>query len=287
MRTRVLVGVLIAIGFLFLCWLDWHRGGFPWGTSALYVAGTWAGMREYLRLQNAGGAKLPVEFTGALAAALAVAVILEFWKARPLGPADMPLGEALLLGIMILFMCAEVVRGEPERFRDLAVLFLGFFYIWVLGTYSMKIRHLPAIGEAAFVWWIVVSKGTDAMAYFTGKAIGRHKLIPKVSPAKTIEGSMGGLVLGCAMGLVVWKIFPSLQRELPLAWFIPVSLLVQVVGQFGDLAESLMKRSVAVKDSSKLLPGMGGVLDVIDCLLLSAPVAYTALILAIKLRSHF
>ncbi|MBI2923296.1 MAG: phosphatidate cytidylyltransferase [Planctomycetes bacterium] len=286
MRTRVIAGVLIAVGFLALCGLDYRRGGFPWGISCLFVVGIWAGMREYLRLQNAGGAKLPVEFAAALAAALAVAVILEFWKARPLGPADMPIGEVLLLGIMVVFMCAEVIRGEPERFRDLAVLFFGFFYIWVLGTYSMKIRHLPAIGEAAFLWWIVASKGTDAMAYFTGKAIGKHKLIPKVSPGKTIEGSVGGLVLGCAMGLVVWKISPALQRELPLAWFIPVSLLVQVVGQFGDLVESLMKRSVAMKDSAKLLPGMGGVLDVIDCLLLSAPVAYTALVLAIKLRAH-
>src|SRR5438045_1900021 len=104
-------------------------------------------------------------------------------------------------------------------------------------------------------------------------AIGRTKLIPKVSPGKTVEGLIGGLVFGCAGGLIIYY-STNLRTELPLKLFIPLSLLSQVAGQFGDLVESLMKRSVQAKDSSRAIPGLGGVLDVIDCLLLTAPVTY-------------
>jgi phosphatidate cytidylyltransferase len=82
---------------------------------------------------------------------------------------------------------------------------------------------------------------------------------------------------------MVWR-FTNLRAEIPLRFFIPLTLVVQVAGQFGDLVESLMKRSVEAKDSAKLLPGLGGVLDVIDCLLLSAPVAYYGLVVVIRLK---
>jgi phosphatidate cytidylyltransferase len=210
---------------------------------------------------------------------------MEIYQGRPLFPADQSLPEVLLVCTVVAWMCYEVIRGEPERFRHIAVVLLGLFYIWVLGSFSMKIRHLPRIGEAAFFWWMVVNKNTDAMAYFTGKAFGKHKLVPKVSPAKTIEGGIGGLVFGGAIGLSVWY-FTSLRQEIPLYLFIPLSLVSQVVGQFGDLVESLLKRHVTTKDSATLLPGLGGVLDVIDCLLLSAPVTYYGLLLAIRLKGE-
>jgi phosphatidate cytidylyltransferase len=279
MRIRVIVGVLIAAATLTLLWLDHQRGGFPWGLSALYVFGISLGMREFLQLHAPQGSRYPVLFCAGLAGTLAAAHVLELWKQRPLGPGGSSAADALLVAYVVLFMIYEVLKGEPERFRHLAVLVLAFFYIFTLGHFSQRIRHLPAFGEAAFLWYLVVGKSTDAWAYFTGKAVGRHKLIPKVSPAKTIEGSLGGLVLGCASGLLVWH-FTNLHTHFPLHVFIPLSLAVQIVGQFGDLVESLLKRSVAAKDSAPLLPGMGGVLDIIDCLLLSAPAAFYGLLVA-------
>jgi len=286
MSKRVMVGIPMALATLLLLWCDHRYLQHPWGLWTLYVVGLTAGMREYLRLHEHGGDRLPVPMVCGMTALLCIAHVLELWQGRPLGPGASSLPELVLVGFMILFMSAEVVRGDPARFRLISILFLGFFYIFVLGHYSMRIRHLPRIGEAAFLWWIVVSKSTDAMAYFTGRSVGRHKLVPKVSPGKTIEGAIGGLVFGGAIGLVVWH-FTNLHEELPLAVFIPLSLVVQVMGQFGDLVESLMKRSVAVKDSSKMLPGLGGVLDVIDCLLVAAPVAYYGIPLAIRLKTHF
>ncbi|NUN47691.1 MAG: phosphatidate cytidylyltransferase [Candidatus Brocadiae bacterium] len=285
MRARLLTGIPMALATLGLLYADFARGGFPWGLSVLYILGLTWGMKEYLQLQSLAGVRLPRVMLCGITALLSSAHILEIHQARPLLPADLSLPDALLVTTMVAWMCYEVVRGEADRFRHIAVLFLGLFYIWVLGSFSMKLRHLPRIGEAAFLWWMVANKTTDAWAYFTGKAFGRHKLIPKVSPAKTVEGGIGGLVLGCASGLLVWW-FTPLRQEIPLVLFIPLSLLSQVVGQFGDLVESLLKRHVTAKDSAALLPGLGGVLDVIDSLLLSAPVTYYGIVIAIRLKGN-
>ncbi|MCE9583008.1 MAG: phosphatidate cytidylyltransferase [Planctomycetes bacterium] len=285
MKARLLIGIPMTIATIGLLVADHHFAS-AWGIWALYVLGITLGMKEFVRLQQSGGAKLSIVPMCGVTMLLCLAHVMELWKRVPLGPAGASLPETLLVLVMVASMCVEVIRGEPERFRSLSIQFLGFFYIWVLGSYSMKIRALPAIGEGAFAWYIIVGKWTDAAAYFTGRAIGRHKLIPKVSPGKTIEGAIGGLVFGCAGGLIVWYLTP-LRTELPLQVFIPLSLVCQVAGQFGDLVESLMKRSVQAKDSSHMLPGLGGVLDVIDCLLLSAPVTYYGLLLAIRYKDHF
>lgn len=280
MKARLLTGIPMAILTVGLFVFD-HRMEWARGAWVLYAFGLTWGMKEYVRLQQAGGAKLSLVPMCGATMLLCLAHVAELWKERPLGPAGSSLPHAVLVMAMVLSLCVEVVRGEPERFRSVALQFLGFFYIWWLGSYSMEIRALPVIGEGAFIWYIVVGKWTDAAAYFTGKAFGRHKLIPKVSPGKTIEGFVGGLVLGCAGGLIPWYLTP-LRTHIPLHVFIPLSLVVQVSGQFGDLVESLMKRSVQAKDSSALLPGLGGVLDVIDCLLLSAPVAYFGFLAALR-----
>lgn len=272
MKARLMIGIPMAILSVALFVFD-HKFEWAWGVRVLYIVGLTWGMKEFVRLQQAGGAKLSVVPMCGVTALLCAAHILELWKERPLGLAGTSLPEAVLVLAMIGFFCVEVIRGEPERFRSLSIMFLGFFYIWVLGSYSMKIRSLPNIGEGAFIWYLVVNKWTDACAYFTGKAFGKHKLIPKVSPGKTVEGLIGGLVFGCAGGLIPYYLTP-LHTDIPLQWFIPLSLVSQVCGQFGDLVESLMKRSVQAKDSSALLPGLGGVLDVIDCVLLTAPVTY-------------
>jgi phosphatidate cytidylyltransferase len=124
-----------------------------------------------------------------------------------------------------------------------------------------------------------VVKMGDIGAYAIGRLIGRHKLAPRLSPGKTIEGVVGALAFSC---LASWAVFrwltpvwtPSSVRPGPWWGWIAFGLVVSVAGIVGDLAESLLKRDVGLKDSSHWLPGFGGVLDMLDSLLLSAPVAW-------------
>ena len=112
---------------------------------------------------------------------------------------------------------------------------------------------------------------TDTGAYYTGRAIGRHKLAPRVSPGKTVEGAIGGFAAALATGPLCRLIF---FPELPLLDSVILGGAVSVLGQTGDLAESMLKRGSAVKDSSNLLPGHGGMLDRLDSILVAAPAIY-------------
>ena len=113
--------------------------------------------------------------------------------------------------------------------------------------------------------------GSDAGAYFAGKALGKHKLIPAISPGKTVEGLIGGIVAAAGFGALstVW-FFP----ELPYQFSIPLAVVMAVVGVLGDLAESAIKRGSGAKDAATILPGHGGLLDRLDSLLFNAPILY-------------
>jgi phosphatidate cytidylyltransferase len=117
----------------------------------------------------------------------------------------------------------------------------------------------------AFAW------GSDSGAYFVGRALGRHKLYSKVSPSKTLEGAIGGVVVGTGISFGVWALFGPDIDPVHLAVIAPLGA---AMGQVGDLAESLVKRSVGVKDSGNFLPGHGGVLDRIDALLFAGPTLF-------------
>ena len=127
---------------------------------------------------------------------------------------------------------------------------------------------------------VVIS--SDAGAYFVGRAYGRHKLAPQISPSKTIEGAGGGVVCGIAAGLICKALFdqfwPALSLSLEWAAVAAFGLVLALVGVVGDLVESLLKRDAKLKDTGALLPGMGGVLDRIDALLLAIPVMYYMLL---------
>jgi phosphatidate cytidylyltransferase len=112
---------------------------------------------------------------------------------------------------------------------------------------------------------------TDTGAYYTGRTIGRHKLAPRVSPGKTIEGAIGGFVMAVVAGLLCKLVF---FPEIPAAHALALGAVLGTIGQVGDLAESLLKRGSNVKDSGTLLPGHGGMLDRVDSILFCAPVLY-------------
>lgn len=144
----------------------------------------------------------------------------------------------------------------------------GAIYIGLPFAHMPMLRELPEIGVSALLFVLFVTWGTDSAAFFVGRSVGRHKL-SRVSPSKSVEGSVGGLLGAMLVGLAfrggllmpVWEI-------------LALSACTSIAGQLGDLLESLIKRDAGVKDSGRSLPGHGGVLDRIDSLLISIPVAY-------------
>lgn len=151
---------------------------------------------------------------------------------------------------------------------------LAFVYLGLMFGFLLAIR-----GEHSawvLLWVLLVTKACDIGGLFAGKAFGRHKLIPWLSPGKTWEGLAGGLVLS---GLVAWGGMAALDRWAGMmtpawGWCVLTGLALGLVGQVGDLLESMLKRDAGMKDSGKGVPGLGGVLDMIDSPLLAAPVAY-------------
>ena len=142
----------------------------------------------------------------------------------------------------------------------------------------MLVRNL--IGPWGLAGAMLTVKASDMGAYFTGMAIGRHKMIPWLSPAKSWEGLAGGIAFAAAAGgaLAAWSWSLDDPRDhVPVALGIGAGAALGLVGTFGDLAESLLKRSAGIKDSGRVLPGMGGVLDVLDSPLLAGPVVWAAL----------
>ncbi len=146
----------------------------------------------------------------------------------------------------------------------------GVLYIGWLGSHLVLLRQLDN-GQDWVYLAVFATFANDTSAYFVGRAIGRTKLVPRISPGKTVEGSLGGILFG-ALGLVLLNWALGLRVDV---WpLIPLAVLVPVAAQLGDLAESLIKRGAGVKDAGVLVPGHGGVLDRLDSVLFAVPVVY-------------
>ncbi len=172
----------------------------------------------------------------------------------------------------------ELLKGAD--FTRFAFTLLAFLYLpWSLG-YVLLLRETPdpGLGLWTLSLPLVASFATDTGAYFAGRFFGRHKLAPEISPGKTLEGSMGGILFSflalLAYTALVREVFPFGLLEL---WLF--SLLLSLAAQLGDLAESMLKRFAGVKDSGRFLPGHGGLLDRIDSLLFTFPLTYFLVVL--------
>ena len=156
----------------------------------------------------------------------------------------------------------------PPRSLNVAASLLPVVYI---GLPLGSLAAVRLIGRDATALLIVTLIVSDSMQYYTGRTFGRRKLAPAISPAKTIEGAIGGLIFGSAAMVVGGRwVFP----ELPSALVAAAAVVIVAAGIVGDLFESLLKRSAGVKDSSSLIPGHGGVLDRIDSWLFAGPMYY-------------
>ena len=179
--------------------------------------------------------------------------------------------------IVLIFLRQFTRQNTFEALSGLATTLFGLAYIAGLFSYVFYLRAFKGQdGAWLIVFLILVTKMGDAGALVIGNLLGRHTLMARISPRKTVEGFVGGALVSAATGALAT---PMVGRLAGLAWYgMVMGLLLGLVGQLGDLAESLIKRDCQVKDSGRLLPGLGGILDVLDSLLFTAPVFYALLI---------
>lgn len=235
-----------------------YFGGLPF--FALVLAAAVLAAYEYLRMMRVLG------YTPSYALGIASVVILLVdaqWPALGI----LPFALAL---IPIVTLSWEVLAGNvPHAFVRWALTMALALYLGYLPGLFLRLRAL----DSGLNWLIIALLGTwicDSAAYFVGRAWGRHKLSPNISPKKTWEGAIAGFVTGIAtvVGLGAWLL------DLPLGWGLLAGVLLVSGATVGDLAESVIKRQVGVKDSGQLIPGHGGALDRIDSLLYVIPLIY-------------
>jgi phosphatidate cytidylyltransferase len=290
LRYRLITGPLLIAFLLGLVAFDEWVGPVSLPVSAQDALGV-----------NALPAGLAIYLVGMLAVVLASRELAIIVRAQ--GVACRAWLLALSAGLALTCMYLEPVFGERAAYAALATLLTIAFglslivysrghttqgvmaatgmvllvtvYVGVMLGFLLLVRHDHS------AWWLVgiilTVKAGDTGAYFTGRAIGKHKLIPWLSPGKTWEGAVGGLIwaMGAGIGMAAasgWLADPT--DHVTLLWGAVCGLALGAAGQFGDLAMSLFKRGAGVKDSSQILPGLGGIMDVLDSPLFVAPIAY-------------
>lgn len=183
--------------------------------------------------------------------------------------------NALLFILVIYLFCRVIFDSSRCRLEDMAYTLLGIIYIPFLLSFAIMIRNLER--GFGYIWLILIgSVVTDIFAYFVGVTIGRTKIIPHISPKKTVEGSVGGAV-GCMLVMILYGaviINRGGEAAIPLCHFAIMGLLCGVVAQLGDWAASAIKRNTGIKDFDNLIPGHGGIMDRADSVLFVTPLIY-------------
>jgi phosphatidate cytidylyltransferase len=194
----------------------------------------------------------------------------------PMATDAIPAIAVLSTGMIIVFVASLLTFSHGKNVQG--VIAAAGSVMFAMVYLGLMMGFLLALRRSHSAWWIILTtKACDSGAYFTGRAIGKHKLIPWLSPGKTWEGLAGGVVAATLAGVLLAWLSQRLlapHDHVPLAYGAVWGVIFALMGQFGDLMKSLLKRGAGIKDSSSLLPGLGGVLDVLDSPLMVAPVAY-------------
>jgi phosphatidate cytidylyltransferase len=200
------------------------------------------------------------------------------------------------MAVLLFFLLTVFTRQMFDSLRDdaplrtMAYTIFGLLYVLWLYNFITKIVYVvprsptgAVTGQFYVLYLVAVTKFSDMGAYVTGSLIGRHQLIPHISPKKTWEGFFGALVFSLLASWGMWKLMPGHLSALSLTHAVVLGLLLGFAAVVGDLAESIIKRSTGVKDSGSFLPGIGGALDLVDSLLFTAPLLFFYLRLVIRL----
>ncbi len=276
-KHRLISGFSIA-GVLFAAFFFLPDAGIPFVLAALAALMT----LEFYQLMTAGGVA-NFRVYGTLGA---VALVFVTWCAGVRGDRGTWDAVVLFLVTIGIFLRQFPQKDNPHPLRTIGGTLFGILYVGLLWNFLTKLLLFgrPSEFPDSIYWpgrWLLLyavfaAKFTDIGAYLVGCAIGRHKLIPRISPGKSWEGVFGGVLVGTLVGtLFVWALrdhFAPLGLTWPRA--LPLGLVLSVCAVVGDLTESLFKRAANVKDSGGVVPGMGGTLDVLDSILFTAPAVY-------------
>ena len=255
-----------------------YGGAYAYGAFLLLI--TVVGMWEFYRIVSATGAS-PHRTLG-LAAGIVLFVTAFFLfdgfvsEVRSSNTADMLIGGVLYFSVLIpLCFVVELFYDSETPLRNIATTIMGVLYV----AYPMALMlFIPVLitgrwQPESFLFYLFIVWGNDVFAYLTGIAFGKHKMAPRISPKKSWEGFAGGIAGAMAMGAL-----GSFVVGGPLGMWLGLAAVVAITSVFGDLVESMFKREAGIKDSGKIIPGHGGVLDRFDALLISSPFAFVYLI---------
>ena len=261
LRYRILTAV---VGLPLLIAIIWF--GEPWFTlliAVMAMLGSW----EFYRM--AGQLKLqPITYLG-MASVLLIVL-------SPHCPYAATIPFLITSAIVVSLIWLLFRSPREQAFTNWAWTIAGILYIGWMLSYWVELRSLEAGKELVF-WAMFTTFASDTSAFFIGKAWGKHALAPSISPGKTWEGAIGGLLASIIASLILRTIFP-----LPFSYW-QIALLgciISLFAQLGDLAESLLKRNTGVKDAGKLIPGHGGIIDRIDSLIFTGVIVYYCVVLA-------
>lgn len=272
MKTRILTAVVALPILIASIVLPSYFPAAVWLFVVIAAFALAAGLFEFYLLSK----KLELKADAPIAYLGAAAFFVNFLLDTPAKAPDLLLATlALFVTVVLITQTFRFQKDFSKMLVGVGVTLLGPIYVAFLGGFLVATRtgfetH-PYLSTHLLGYFFLILMGSDTGAYFTGKAIGKHKLIPKISPGKTWEGLLGGLVTAAAFAaLATFWFFP----ELPYQFSIPLAVVMSGVGVLGDLTESAMKRGAGAKDAASILPGHGGFLDRLDSLLLNAPILY-------------
>ena len=245
--------------------------------GSLAMAGLW----EYFRMLERSGIRC---FTAFGLICGAASFVGSFLALRTNSQAEAYDFENIVLVVFLFGVIGRQMfrpTGKQAPLEAMAYTLFGLLYVVWLFNFMTKIIYVvprtpqgATTGQFYVVYLVAVTKLSDTGAYFVGSRIGRHQMMPHISPSKTWEGFFGSLVFSTAASCLLIFLMPKHLAWLNLFHGMILGLLIGVAAVVGDLGESILKRSTGVKDSGALLPGIGGVLDLIDSLLFTAPLLY-------------
>lgn len=279
LSRRLVTGPLLILALAGLAFLDGvladriGESGIAFAAAAALVLIPIAAI-EASNLLRQAGARVSTAATIVGAEAMLLAPLMATFQ--PAGP-DHAFGPESAVGVALLgpgiaIVAAAVAIGRTRQveggFTGITAMLGAAFWTGLLPAFWVLV--IQRVGAPTAAGLLMVVKAGDIGAYFTGMSIGRRKLIPWLSPGKTVEGGIGAVVWAAAAGAGL----AALQPAIPMWVGLVGGAVLGVTGALGDLLESLLKREAGAKDSGTMLPGMGGVLDVLDSPLLAAPVAW-------------
>ncbi len=217
--------------------------------------------------------QINADATAGLLSGLALLTVFYFTSKGKLP--DLLMIQLILLLLIVGSLTAAVVRGAPydRMILSVGVTVLSVMYVAFLGGHLIAVRvgFTPALSRHLLSFFFLVIMGSDVAAYYGGRMFGRNKLAPNISPGKTWEGAVAGMLASLLLAVASHYWF---FLNLPIKFALPLAAVMNVMGVLGDLTESALKRGVGMKDTTQFLPGHGGILDRIDSLLFNAPVIY-------------